>query len=80
MSSNALTMAVASSAVVVTADVLANKGVTAPQIVGAVMYIFALSLLNGWNSDFAGKLSLLVFVGVLLTKGFDVLKEVNKAV
>lgn len=79
MSNSALTMAVASSAVVVIADTLDKKGVSAPQIVGAVIYIFGLSLLNSANSDFAGKLSLLVFVGVLLTKGYDVLIKLNEA-
>lgn len=78
MSNNTLPMVAASAAIVITADILDGKSVSAQQVIGGAILLFGMSVLNTWNSDLAGKFALLILVGVTLTKGYSVMQKVGK--
>ena len=77
MSDNVLNYAVATGAIVVTANLVESKKVNPAQIIGAVFYAFGLSLINGFSNQVANNLALLVLVAVILTRGYTVLQKVK---
>lgn len=77
MSNNALNWALATGAVVAVANVVEKKSVSAPQVLGTVIYALALSAVNTVSPDVATKFALLVLVGVALTRGYTVLTKVK---
>ena len=78
MSNNTLPMVAASAAIVITADILDGKSVSAQQVIGGAILLFGMSVLNTWNGDLAGKFALLILAGVTLTKGYSVMQKVGK--
>lgn len=63
---NAVSSALLTGGLVLTANVLDNKKpVTARQVIGTGVYLFLLAAVNQSNSDLADKFALLVLVGVV---------------
>ena len=69
--------ALATGAIVAVANIMEDKAVSAPQLLGTVIYALALSILNGVSPDLATKLAMLVLVSVLLTRGYSVMTKVK---